>query len=97
MSQLAMELDEQSAELGYDGLQDALNNGYSVVYDEDGVHLEKIDIEKEQEKAHKEWLKEKEEVLEELRNLHEYFVEEDDLHYSIVVAKAIKLLEEGER
>ena len=63
MSQLAMELDEQSAELGYDGLQDALNNGYNVVYDEDGVHLEKIDIEKEQEKAHEAWLKEKEECI----------------------------------
>ena len=39
---------------------------------------------------------EKEMVLEGLKELHERFVEEDDLHYSIVVAKAIKLIEEGE-
>ena len=39
--------------------------------------------------------KEKKEVLEELENLHDYFVEEDDLHYSIVVAKAIKLIKEA--
>lgn len=33
-------------------------------------------------------------VLEGLKELHEQFVEEDDLHYSVVVAKAIKLIEE---
>lgn len=80
MSQLAMELDEQSAELGYDGLQDALNNGYSVVYDEDGVHLEKIDIEKEQEEAHKAWLKEKEECIRKLELTLEH-VDLDDVDH----------------
>lgn len=37
---------------------------------------------------------EKEMVLDGLKELHEQFVEEDDLHYSIVVAKAIKLIKE---
>ncbi len=80
MSTAAMELDEQSAELGYDGLQDALNNGYSVVYDEDGVHLEKINIEKEQEEAHKAWLKEKEECIRKLELTLEH-VDLDDVDH----------------
>lgn len=91
MSELHRELSEQAYDLGFQSLDDALNKGYEVDYD--NARLIKVD---QQELAHKEWLKEKEEVLDELKRLHEYFVEEDDLHYSIVVAKAIKLIEEGE-
>ena len=100
MSQLAMELDEQSAELGYDGLQDALNNGYTVVYDEDDrVHLEKIDIEKEQEKAHKAWLKEKEEVIDSLNNAIYHNRKNNDgkgTYEQIVMQRAKEFIEKGE-
>ena len=103
MSQLHAELSEQANELGFETIQDAVNSGYVVDYDKGKLvkyglgYSETVEyLTKEQDKAHEAWLKEREEVLEELRNLHEYFVEEDDLHYSIVVAKAIKLFEEGE-
>lgn len=95
MSTAAMELDEQSAELGYDGLQDALNNGYSVVYDETGFHLEKIDAEKEQEKAHEAWLKEKQQVLNELNDI----IWDGRLDWGEIVRKvehAIEFINKGE-
>lgn len=92
MSMLYDELMGQCARLGFQDLGEAEQAGYGV----DWQNAKLIKVEDEQDKAHKAWLKEREEVLEELRNLHEYFVEEDDLHYSIVVAKAIKLLEKGE-
>lgn len=95
MSTAAMELDEQSAELGYDGLQDALNNGYSVVYDETGFHLEKIDAEKEREKAHEAWLKEKQQVLNELNDV----IWDGRLDWGEIVRKvehAIEFIKKGE-
>lgn len=92
MSMMHAELMEQCARLGFQDLGEAEQAGYGV----DWQNAKLIKVEDEQEKAHEAWLEERDEVLEELRNLHEYFVEDDDLHYSIVVAKAIKLLEEGE-
>lgn len=92
MSQLHAELEEQAVEKGYESLDHFLECGGEV----DMVHGKLVNSASELEKAHEAWLEEREEVLEELKNLHEYFVEDDDLHYSIVVAKAIKLLEEGE-
>lgn len=90
MSELHAELEEQASELGYESLGEAEQAGY-------GVDWDNAKLIPPQDMAHKAWLSERAEVIEELRNLHEYFVEDDDLHYSIVVAKAIKLLEEGER
>lgn len=90
-----IQLQERAEELGFSTITEAIDAGYHEVQDlvAGTFTLEKID---EQEEAHEAWLQERDEVLEELKNLHEYFVEEDDLHYSIVVAKAIKLIEEGE-
>lgn len=93
MSQLHAELTEQAAGLGFKSIEDAEQHGYVIEYK--GGRL--VPTEELMKQAHEAWLEERDEVLEELRNLHEYFVEDDDLHYSIVVAKAIKLLEEGER
>lgn len=95
-----LELQEQANELGYASVQEAIDDGYVACLHENGKSvLEKHDDAKPadgQEEAHKAWLEEKKAVLEELENLHDYFVEEDDLHYSIVVAKAIKFIKEGE-
>lgn len=90
-----IQLQERAEELGFSTITEAIDAGYHEVQDlvAGTFTLEKID---EQEQAHEAWLQERDAVLEELENLHEYFVEEDDLHYSIVVAKAIKLIEEGE-
>lgn len=95
MSMAAMELDEQAAELGYDGLQDALNNGYNVCYDEKGFYLEKVDIENEREKAHEAWLREKQQVLNELNDV----IWDGRLDWGEIVRKvehAIEFINKGE-
>lgn len=62
MSNLALELDELAVELGFEDLEDAMNNGYEWVQDDNNEpHL--VKIEDEQEKAHEAWLKERDEVL----------------------------------
>lgn len=96
MSMAAMELDEQAAELGYDGLQDALNNGYSVCYDEKGFYLDKVDIESEQEKAHNAWLREKDEVLEDLGRLYEGLIERGYDALAEIAKHAMEFIEKGE-
>ena len=95
MSELAMELDDQAMELGFESYEEALAKGYAWVIDTHGNAV-LYKASEELDKAHEAWLEEKKQVLEELENLHEYFMEEDDLHYSIVVAKAINLIERGE-
>ena len=70
-----LELQEQANELGYDTVQEALDNGYEVIQRTMGAprDLDEIDREPEVwyelqkkdelEEAHKAWLKEKKEVL----------------------------------
>lgn len=61
MSQLAMELEEQAAELGFESLEQAQNNGYEVI--SDGKFAKLVKSETEEEKAHEAWLKEKEDAI----------------------------------
>lgn len=62
-----MELDELSAELGYDGYLDAMADGYDWATNKDGsAYLYKIDMKGEMEKAHDEWVKERDELLEQI-------------------------------
>lgn len=95
-----LELQEQANELGYETVEEAITDGCKVDISKQKLITpleQKIDDEKtELEKAHEAWLEEKKALLEELENLHDYFVEEDDLHYSIVVAKAIEFIKRGE-
>lgn len=95
-----LELQEQANELGYETVEEAIADGCKVDISKQKLITpleQKIDDEKtELEKAHEAWLEEKKALLEELENLHDYFVEEDDLHYSIVVAKAIEFIKKGE-
>lgn len=67
MSQLHAELSEQAYELGFEDLGEAEQAGYVVDWENrklvDGREL-----------AHKEWLKEKEEVLRELSLTRDYMV-----------------------
>lgn len=63
MSNLALELDELAVELGFEDLEDAMNNGYEWVQDNDNEpHL--IKVEDEQDKAHQAWLKERDHTIE---------------------------------
>ena len=74
MSEIAMELDDQAAGLGFESYEEALAKGYEWVIDTHGnAILYKAD--KEREKAHEAWLKEREIVLGDLNNLliHQVF------------------------
>ena len=67
MSQIHAELSEQASELGFESIDDAMNNGYEVIYDgENFAHL--VRSEDEQELAHQDWLNKREEVIKALEN-----------------------------
>ena len=87
MSEIAMLLDDQAAELGFESYEEAIAKGYEVDYEERKLvnpyvlnkdqpawckRLENYD--REQEKAHEAWLKEKKKVIDGLydcyRHLH---------------------------
>lgn len=96
MSRIAMELDEQAVEWGFRDREDAEAHGLAVAYGKEGAYLYKPQPEDEQLKAHKAWLKEREEVLEEQRELHDRLME---LGYDALAESAwhaIKFIEEGE-
>lgn len=86
MGQLHAELSEQAAELGFETLQDAFNSGYTVDYDKRKLvkssilwHLDTDEcLVKEQEKAHKEWLKERDDILDDLKHLNYKGVKPDE-------------------
>ena len=65
MSQLDAMLTEQAYELGYESLEQALNDGWVVDY-ETQILTRKEYEKNEQEEAHKAWLKEKEECIRKL-------------------------------
>lgn len=100
MSQLHMELSEQAYGLGFIDIEDAENHGWRVNYEqaklEPPVVQPSLDEMKEQEKAHEAWQKEREEVLEEQRELHDRLME---LGYDALaesVWHAIKFIQKGE-
>lgn len=91
MSQLHAELSEQATDLGYETLEQALNDGWCVDYDE-GRLYKRIDV---QEEAHAEWLKEKQQVLNELVDA----IHDDSLDWTAIVRRvehAIEFIEKGE-
>lgn len=65
MNKLAMELEEQASELGFESLEQAEQAGYEVDY-------ENAKLIEPQEAAHEAWLKEKEQVLSGLKSLIEF-------------------------
>ena len=71
MRDRVIQLQERAEDLGFSTITEALDAGYHEVQDlVTGIFtLEKLD---EQEKAHEAWLKERDEVLEELKQLHEH-------------------------
>lgn len=78
MSNLALELDELAVELGFEDLEDAMNNGYEWVQDDNNEpHL--VKIEDEQEKAHEAWLEEQQIVLGGLMTLMIHKVYDHDI------------------
>lgn len=79
MSQLHAELSEQANELGYETLEEAQANGYTINYQEGKlVKYECCDLAKEQEKAHEAWLEEREEVFEMIDNMKKDIIDSVD-------------------
>ena len=92
MSMLYDELMGQCARLGFQELGEAEQAGYGV----DWQNAKLIKVKDEQDKAHEAWLKERDEVLEEQRGLHDRLME---LGYDTLaesVFKAIEFIEKGE-
>lgn len=66
MSEIAMELDDQAVELGFESYEEAIAKGYDVCYGEEGAYLYKPQPEDEQLEAHKAWLKDRDELVEQI-------------------------------
>lgn len=89
-------LQESAENLGFETIEEALNNGYHEVQDlVNGIFtLEKIDTMAEQEKAHEAWLKERDEVLKGLNELWVGAIQGGYEHK--ILERAIDFIEKGE-
>lgn len=88
-----IQLQERAEELGFGTITEAIDAGYHEVQDlvAGTFTLEKID---EQEKAHEAWLKERERVLADLRELRNDFVVETCQDELDAIDRAINFIEE---
>lgn len=96
MSQLHAELSEQAYELGFESIGEAEQAGYGV----DWENAKLVKLEDEQEKAHKAWLEEKEEILRRLQNLYDelVYIKTDDfnMEYLETVKASMEFIKRGE-
>ena len=90
IGQVNLELQEQANELGFETVQEALDNGYEVDYE----NLILIDP---QEAAHKTWLEEKKKILGYIRDIQDMLedVYQDENLYNKATEVA-KFIERGE-
>lgn len=95
MSQLHAELTQEAYGLGFDSLEDALNHGYVPEY-EGGKLVPTEEIIKQ---AHEAWLKEKEVILGDLKNLYLGYCTagKSDTTEADVVRRAIEFVQKGEQ
>lgn len=94
MSEIAMELADQAAELGFESYEEALAKGYVIDYLQG--ELVKQD---EQELAHEEWLKERDEVLESIDNAichNRHLNNNKGTYEQIVLQRAKDFIKKGE-
>ena len=92
MSQLHAELSEQAYELGFESIEQAEDNGYIINYNGDDWVL-KPDVNKQQELAHKAWLKERDGVLADLVELKNGIDDQDEID---ALNRAIDFIWKGE-
>lgn len=108
MSEIAMELDDQAMELGFESYEDAIERGgYTTYFNGTTYVLAKANAD-EQEVAHEAWLKEKREILNELNSIlnaingqaYNNFSDYELLTFiknnKQIIAKAIEFIEKGE-
>lgn len=87
MSQLQMELNEQAVELGFEDWEQAQAAGYEIDY-KTGKLVDGREL------AHKDYLKRKERILGELKQLSEAYKGAESI--TSVVNEAIEFIKEGE-
>ena len=87
MSQLHAELSEQASQLGFHSIEEAEINGYAVDY-------ENATLVEGRELAHQNWLKRKEELLGQLKDLRDAYMGVENT--KDVLSKTIDFIEEGE-
>ena len=93
MSMIHAELMEQCARLGFQDLGEAEQAGYGV----DWQNAKLIKVEDEQEKAHKTWLKERDEVLEWLEEAKVHNNENcGSMYINRALERAIEFIKKGE-
>lgn len=96
MSEIAMELDDQAMELGFESYEDAIERGgYTTYFNGTTYVLAKANAD-EQEVAHEAWLKEKDKVLEEQEALHDHLMELGYDGLAESVWHAIEFFKKGE-
>ena len=91
-----IQLQESAEELGFSTIYEALDAGYHEVQDlvAGTFKLEKIDNMVEQEKAHEAWLKEREDILDDLERLKNIYKEvkpDED-----IIERTINFIKKGE-
>lgn len=97
MSEIAMELDDQAGELGFESYEEAIACGYEIDAEALSSGVARLCIDREQEEAHGEWLKEKEGVLADLRCLRDDIWEENqDVDMRDALTRAIEFIMKGE-
>lgn len=94
ISRVNLDLQEQANELGFSTVQEAVDNGYVIIYNEDKTRVRLMKYEDWQHlQAHNAWLIERETILNELRML-------TDVHLPNavrdVIGETIKFIEKGE-
>lgn len=91
MSQLHAQLEEHAAEMGFANIAEAESAGFSVNYRTG--RLEKAD---EHALAHEAWLKERDVVLKDLRDMKDAMEESEMMTYATILGNTIRFIEEGE-
>ena len=93
ISKVNLDLQGQANELGFSTVQEAVDNGYAIVYDVDDKAKLMAEEDYQHLQAHNAWLIERETILNELRMLA-------DVHLPNavrdVIGETIKFIEKGE-
>lgn len=99
MSQLHAELEQQAYEKGYESLDEALNDGATIIGETllttDDL-IKRVGTKDAQEQAHEAWLKERGEVIKGLQATWFYLTNLGDKEDADNVSRAMKFIEEGE-
>lgn len=88
-----LDLQEQANELGFSTVQEAIDNGYVIIYRDDGEVKFMKEEDWQHEQAHNEWLMERDVILTKLR-----MIREEHLPNAIreVLGEALEFIEKGE-